>query len=118
MAFQLAMEILMIKTRFGVSLAKLALTLSATGLLAVSVAEAAPRVCGEREKMTKFLNEKYQETPRAIGVSGSGKAVMEIYTSTDGTWTVLMTMTSGKTCIMGAGHSWEDKNKLAYLPKT
>ena len=86
--------------------------------LASSAAWSAPRVCGERAKMTKFLAGKYQENPRAIGVVATGKSVIEIYTSQKGSWTVLMTSAAGLTCIMGAGHSWQDKDQTAYLPKS
>ncbi|MGI9355263.1 MAG: hypothetical protein ACR2PF_08925 [Rhizobiaceae bacterium] len=96
----------------------LALTMIAVGMASTYTAEAAGRVCGERAKMTKFLMKRYKETPRAMGVASSGKSVMEIYTSEKGSWTVLMTTAKGVTCIMGAGHSWEDRDKLAYLPKS
>lgn len=96
----------------------LALTMIAVGMASTYTAEAAGRVCGERAKMTKFLMKRYKETPRAMGVASSGKSVMEIYTSDKGSWTVLMTTAKGVTCIMGAGHSWEDRDKLAYLPKS
>ena len=96
----------------------LALTMIAVGMASTYTAEASGRVCGERAKMTKFLMKRYKETPRAMGVASSGKSVMEIYTSEKGSWTVLMTTAKGVTCIMGAGHSWEDRDKLAYLPKS
>ncbi len=83
-----------------------------------TAADAAKRVCGERSKMTKFLTEKYTEQPRAVGVAGTGKALVEIYTSATGTWTFLLTTAKGKSCIIGAGHSWEESDKLALLPKT
>lgn len=87
-------------------------------VFASSVAEAGTRVCGERTKLTKFLNGKYKENPRAVGVSSTGKAVLEVYTSLEGSWTVLLTTAKGMTCIMGAGHSWEDKDMAQYLPKS
>ncbi len=88
-------------------------------LLSVNAASyAGVRVCGERVKMTKFLNGKFQETPRAVGVSTTGKSVLEVYTSAEGSWTVLMTTTTGLACIMGAGHSWQDRDQAQYLPKS
>ena len=87
-------------------------------LAAPENSEAAVRVCGERVKMTKFLSGKFQETPRAVGVSSTGKSVLEVYTSTEGSWTVLMTTARGVTCIMGAGHSWQDKDQVQFLPKS
>lgn len=83
-----------------------------------SQANAAGRVCGERTKITTFLLKRYQEKPRAMGVASSGKSVMEIYTSPKGSWTVLMTTAKGLSCIMSAGHSWEEKDALSFLPKT
>lgn len=98
----------------------LALTVIAVGVASTYSAEAAGRVCGERTKMTQFLQKRYKEMPRAMGVASSGKSLMEIYTSEKGSWTVLMTTAKGVTCIMGAGHSWEDReqDKLALLPKS
>ena len=87
--------------------------------LVIHVASAtAVRVCGERLKMTKFLTGKYQESPRAVGVSSTGKTVLEVYTSSEGSWTLLMTTTTGVTCIMGAGHSWQDKDLTENFPKS
>lgn len=81
-------------------------------------AYASPKVCGDREKLAGYLKTKYSENPNALGVSAAGKSVMEIYTSEKGTWTVLLTTTSGLSCIMAAGHSWEERDKLAFLPKS
>ena len=76
------------------------------------------RVCGERLKMAKMLTGKYQETPRAIGVSATGKSLLEVYTSNEGSWTVLLTTAQGMACIMGAGHSWQDKDPVEFMPKS
>jgi len=84
----------------------------------VSESWAAVRVCGERIKMAKMLTGKYQEMPRAIGVSATGKSLLEVYTSSEGSWTVLLTTAKGVACIMGAGHSWQDKDQVQYLPKS
>ena len=84
----------------------------------ISDASATVRVCGERVKMTKMLSGKYQEKPKAIGVSSTGKTVLEVFTSSEGSWTLLLTTAKGMTCIMGAGHSWQDKDQPEFLPKT
>ena len=81
-------------------------------------ADAAKRVCGERAKMTKYLADKFTEAPRAIGVAAEGKSVVEVYTSSEGTWTLLLTTPKGKSCIMGAGHSWSEASALESMPKT
>ncbi|MCP4317399.1 MAG: hypothetical protein GY789_15635 [Hyphomicrobiales bacterium] len=90
----------------------------ASALLAVSTqAQAAGLTCGNRTKLLKALNEKYKESPRALGLSASGKAVFEVYTSKTGTWTIVMTTTTGVTCIMAAGHSWEEAIEVAEGPQ-
>ena len=86
-------------------------------MVATSNVDAAQRMCGERAKLANFLKKKYQEAPIGLGVGGSGKTVYEVFTSQKGTWTVMMTMTTGKSCIMATGHSWRDDDRLAYLPK-
>lgn len=87
-------------------------------LAVTSESWAGVRVCGERIKMAKMLTGKYQEMPRAIGVSATGKSLLEVYTSTEGSWTVLLTTAQGMACIMGAGHSWQDRDQSQFLPKS
>ncbi|MCR9136451.1 MAG: hypothetical protein NXI27_10685 [Alphaproteobacteria bacterium] len=79
--------------------------------------QAAAMQCGDRTALLKVLNEKYKEQPRALGLSSTGKAMFEVYTSKTGTWTIIMTTTSGVTCIMAAGHSWEEAIQIAEAPQ-
>ena len=89
----------MYRALFATAFFAATLSLSTTG------AEAAKRVCAERAKLTKFLSTKYSEQARSVGVADSGSAVVEIFTSDKGSWTLLMTTANGKSCIIGAGHS-------------
>lgn len=92
-----------------VILAALALAcLVVIGMLLPSAAHAQQQqalLCGDRDKIVRMLT-KQQEMPRALGVTD--KDYLEIYTSPDGAWTILLTQPPGRvTCIMAAGHSWE-----------
>ena len=90
----------------------------ALSLLGLSTqAQAAGMACGDRTSLLKTLSDKYKEAPRALGLSSSGKAMFEVYTSKKGTWTILMTTTKGVTCIMAAGHSWEEALEVAEGPQ-
>lgn len=90
----------------------------ASGLFAYSTqAQSAAMQCGDRTSLLKVLNEKYKEKPRALGLSTTGKAMFEVYTSSTGTWTIIMTTTTGVTCIMAAGHSWEEAIQIAEAPQ-
>ena len=71
-----------------------------------SPAEAAPR-CGDHDKIVDVLGHKFKETRRVMGVVNS-KAVMEIFMSAQGTWTMVITDTRGMSCITAAGEEWQD----------
>ncbi len=81
------------------------LTLAACGVMAQSAAAQVP--CGERGEIVKMLTEKYREQPRAIAIA-SQTNLLEVYSSTSGSWTILVTKPRGSSCIIAAGQSWED----------
>lgn len=69
-------------------------------------------MCGERAQIIEQLKVKYNETRQAVGlISNNGAA--ELYVSEKGTWTMLVTLESGKSCIIAAGHSWDAAPTLA-----
>jgi hypothetical protein len=64
-------------------------------------------MCGKRVDFIKALNDKYQESGKALGIAGQVNLV-EIFASKAGTWTILVTTPEGKSCIIAAGSSWEE----------
>lgn len=99
----------------------IAVTALATGLLFSAVAQAqqapAGTVCGERSKFLAHLDKNHKEAPTAMGVTASGR-VLEVLTSSDGTWTIIMTHPNGMTCMVTAGQAWEDVERVAMGPVT
>ena len=73
---------------------------------AVGTAQAAPQ-CSSHDKVVDALGNKFKETRRVMGVVNS-KAVMEIFMSPQGTWTMVITDTSGLSCITASGEEWQD----------
>ena len=69
-------------------------------------------MCGERAAIIDQLKTKYQETRQAVGLIATNGAA-ELYVSEKGTWTMLVTLASGKSCIIAAGHSWDSSPTLA-----
>lgn len=63
--------------------------------------------CGKREDMVKALRLQYRESPRAMGLANP-TTVIEIFTSTSGTWTILVTRSNGASCVVSAGEAWEE----------
>lgn len=85
--------------------------LALTGL-ALNSANAAPVVCGERQAFTEALKGKFKEERQALGLVATS-SVVELYVSPGGSWTVLMTGTDGKSCVLATGHSWESSASKA-----
>lgn len=85
----------------------------ALALTAVAGAAQAEMLCGEREQIVHELKKTWQEDRTAIGLSNNG-GVLEVFSSEEGTWTLLLTMPEGQTCMIGAGEHWE-QTQLALL---
>jgi hypothetical protein len=79
----------------------------AIGALSVSAAQAQSQ-CAPRKEIVQVLAAKYQENRQALGIIND-KAVMEVYISPQGTWTMVVTNEAGMSCIMAAGESWNEK---------
>jgi len=104
------------ESRIGVIMNKLSVTLISAAILGFTgfagpPANAASAKCGERTKLIEILKKNYKEVPVALGISQKNTEAFEIFASEEGTWTVIMTMSTGQTCIMAAGHSWRDLPK-------
>jgi hypothetical protein len=82
----------------------LALLLGANAALAQS---ASPEVCASHEVMSEQLEQRFAEAPVALGLTGGGRMVVQVFASADGaTWTVVLTSADGKSCIAAAGRDW------------
>lgn len=86
-----------------------ALSLGFAGLiLATEVADAqsAPP-CGQRIAVIERLTTSYGETRQGIGLAANN-AVMEVFASAKtGSWTIILTMANGMTCMIAAGENYE-----------
>jgi hypothetical protein len=54
----------------------------------------------------KSLADKFKENPAAVG-QVDASAVVEVFVSETGTWTIIATGTDGKSCVLSAGEGWE-----------
>lgn len=72
----------------------------------ISVPASSQSVCGERDEIVKALKRGHHERKTAAGLSGSG-GLVELFTATDGSWTLLLTIPGGPTCLLGSGEDWE-----------
>ena len=86
----------------------IALTTLAAGTLTLgaSPADAATKVCGDRHQILKRLEQKHEETPKALGLSADG-GVLEVLVSPEGGWTMLVTYPKKPTCVLAVGQAWQ-----------
>jgi len=76
---------------------------------------AAQTSCGPREQLVKVLADQYKEDPVGIGLARPGQ-VLEVFASSSGSWTMVMTMPDGKACLIAAGDNWEMVTKIKGNP--
>ncbi len=77
----------------------------ATALLALPAQ--AQSLCGNRTDVLGKLSNGYSENASAMGLASNG-GVVEVLTSPKGdTWTIIITMPNGVSCLVAAGESWE-----------
>ena len=88
------------------------LVTAATALLLVAAPVAAPdaagqQLCKDRKVVVGQLSKQYAEAPVAMGLANNG-GLIEILSSGAGkSWTIILTMPNGMTCMIAAGESWE-----------
>lgn len=75
-------------------------------VLAAEQARAQQPNCAPRELVVQRLAEGYGETRQAIGL-GSNNAVIEVYASDAGSWTITVTYPNGATCLVASGQAFE-----------
>ena len=66
-------------------------------------------MCPPRHEVEAYLASEYQERPVASGIANNG-GVIEVFASDElGTWTIIITMPTGLSCMIAAGQDWEDR---------
>jgi hypothetical protein len=77
-------------------------------------AYSAPMPCSAREDVLSQLAAKFHEAPTNGGITNAG-GILEVTRSEDGaTWTVIVHMPNGSTCLIAAGEGWRDYKDVAF----
>ena len=56
----------------------------------------------------KRLSAKYSEGPVAVGVVTNGGVLEVLTTDTGSTWTIIVTMPNGLSCMLATGEGWQN----------
>ncbi|PLS23592.1 hypothetical protein [Neptunicoccus cionae] len=76
-------------------------------ILAHSAAHSQPASCAQRPQVVERLETKYGETRRSVGLA-SNSGIVEVFASErSGSWTIIITLPNGMTCLVAAGESYE-----------
>ena len=62
--------------------------------------------CAKHDALATILDSKFGEQQTGAGLAGK-EAMVELYVSKNGTFTLVSTNTQGVSCIVGAGENWE-----------
>jgi hypothetical protein len=87
----------------------IAISLAFGSLAFINGAQAAVS-CGPHDKIMEVLNQRFQESRQALGLAGH-VAMIELFVSARGSWTMTSTNTQGLTCVIAAGDAWENSEK-------
>ncbi len=66
------------------------------------------RQCADRTQVINRLSGGYGETRQSMGLARDN-SVFEVFASEEtGTWTITVTLPSGKTCLVASGQAYEE----------
>ena len=71
-------------------------------------ANAQSQYCFPHGDLVAELGEKFQEQQLAYGTIGH-VAILEVFVGETGSWTIVITDVTGRSCIIAAGENWESK---------
>lgn len=63
-------------------------------------------VCGSRDVLVDRLLSEFKESQAAVGTLHD-QAILEVFVSDQGSWTILATGTDGRSCVLAAGQDFE-----------
>jgi hypothetical protein len=75
-------------------------------VLFVSLPASAQMVCGTRTEIVNKLSDSYEEQQTSAGIARNGNLV-EVFSSREGSWTIIYTIPGGQTCLMAVGENWQ-----------
>ena len=82
-----------------------------TAMQNIAPSAAPGTICGVRSEMVKALHDQFREEAQAVG-GVDKEAVIEVFVSHTGTWTILATGTDGNSCLVASGEGWDSQKMI------
>jgi hypothetical protein len=80
-------------------------------ILATQMAFAQPTSCAARAAVVERLQNQFGESRQSMGL-GQNNTIVEVFASpATGTWTIVVTLPNGMSCLVASGESWERLNE-------
>jgi hypothetical protein len=77
--------------------------------LAVMAGPVAAAQCGARDAVLAVLADRYGESRQGAGLAANG-ALVEVFASANGSWTMTVTTADQRMCLIASGQSWEARD--------
>ena len=77
--------------------------------------EPPPNSCVPHDVAEEQLAMLFNEQVVGLGLGKNQDTVVELYVSSHGSWTILVTLTNGMSCIAASGENWTAPDGLAGL---
>ncbi len=74
-----------------------------------------PNSCVPHKIAVEQLSDMFNEKVIGLGLGKNQQSVAELYVRSKGSWTILVTLTNGMSCIAAAGENWTDTAEQAAL---
>ena len=81
--------------------------------LPVTAMAAPPMSCSPRTDVLSQLAQKFKEAPVAVGLANNGGLLEVLTNGTGSTWTIIITMPNGVSCLVAAGEDWQPTENAA-----
>lgn len=69
-------------------------------------AAGAEELCLPRAEAVAQLDAQYRERAVGRGLAAEGRTMVELFVGESGTWTIVVTDTAGRSCIVASGENW------------
>jgi len=74
-----------------------------------------PNACVPHDVAIDQLSKVFNEKVVGLGLGKNQQSVVELFVSSKGSWTILVTLTNGMSCIAAAGNNWTTAQEQAEL---
>jgi hypothetical protein len=94
-----------------------ALRLLAAGIVlaTLSTPSQAQAPCDQRARIVSILLQQFEEVQVGSGITPTGQ-LLELFASSNGSWTILLSAPTGKSCMIATGEAWHALSERTQTP--